>query len=125
MNGTGSSPIISLSPGSPSYMKILISMRRSRALCKATIQLFEIHVQCICLLFAGDSSSENNMIIIIVGSVLGATTLISLLVALTGCICYVRVKRRQRHNEGQPLLQGQAQPRQPLHNLQNNDEAGN
>ena len=70
--------------------------------------------------FAGESS-EN---MIIVGSVLGAVTLISLLLALALCICYVRVKRQQNRGEGQPLLQGQAQPRQQLHNLQN-DEAGN
>ena len=55
--------------------------------------------------------------------------MISLLFALTGCVCYVRERRRrgqQGPGEQQPLLQGaQAQPqRRQLHNLQN-DEAGN
>ena len=74
-------------------------------------------------------ADEPSKSIIIVGSVLGAATLISLLLALTGCIGYVRVKRRLRvGDEQQPLLQGQqARPqRQQLQNLQNNnDDAGN
>ena len=64
------------------------------------------------------------------GSVLGAATLVSLLLALIGCISYVRVKRRLHAGQGdeqRPLLQGQqARPqRQQLQNLQNNDDAGN
>lgn len=64
--------------------------------------------------FAGDWST------IIVGIVLGAATLVSLLLALAACIGYVQVRRRL-HGERQPLLRQQAQPQQQ----QNNDEAGN
>ena len=75
--------------------------------------------------FTDESSSKNT---IIIGSVLGFATLMSLLLALTGCVYYVHTKRHQHRqgDEGRPLLQGQAQPqRQRLQNLQNNDEAGN